>query len=73
MRFYLFPNEEVSPLDMLDTRVMLRVIGSSDGRLIIDSKRYWVGRTETKLTKEAAEEDRFLCCFRSRDNLRLAR
>ena len=60
VRFHFLADKKVSPLNMLNPGVMLRVISCGDSRLVIDCK--WHGRrgTEPKFAEEALETDGFL-------------
>ena len=58
-----FSDKEVTTVNVLSLRVMLRVVREIDGRHVIQPQRWGLGHVETKFTKKSGEIDGFLSRF----------
>ena len=58
-----FSDKEVTTVNVLSLRVMLRVVREIDGGHVIQPQRWRLGHVETKFTKKSGEIDGFLSRF----------
>ena len=71
--FHFFTYEEVATMDVLGTRVMLRVVRQVDGRLVVEMQRGRVARVFAELFEERSEIRGLFCSLGGCDDFCLAR